>query len=256
MQVPFSWPGSKMKHLDKVLPLIPYTDRFIDVFGGSGSVILNTPFHALDVFNDINSHVANFYTVLQNKEMMEDLIWRLEISVHSRELFDLYKERLKEGGLKPVEEAHMWYYVIQTSFARLGRHYGRNMKESFETKRVYERIPCFEDVHKRLRHCYIENKNAFTIMKEYDQRDTVFYMDPPYINTPVGTYTGFKKFTEEDHQKLLSTIFSLEGVVVLSGEPNELYDSYPWDEKKEWATNAHIDTDRSGGRTECLWVKR
>lgn len=254
MQTPFGWPGGKIKHLEKILPHLTYTKRFVDAFGGSGAIILNTPFHELDVFNDINSHVVNFYRVIQNKEKMEELIHKLEMLVHSRELFAEFLDgRGKEED--DVTAACHWYYVIETSFARLGRHYGRNMKASFETRRVFERIPRFEEIHVRLRHCYIENKNAFEIMKEYDHKDTMFYLDPPYINTSYGTYKGIKKFTKEDHEQLLSTIFSLEGKVVLSGEPYDLYDSYPWDHKEEWETNAHINDDRSGGRIECLWIK-
>lgn len=255
IKVPFSWPGNKTAHLDHVLKHIPRnTTRFVDVFGGSGAVLFNTPFHELDVFNDINSHVVNFYRVLKDSEEKEKLIHYLEISVHSREEFDhcmSNKDIVEDKALK----AYMWYYTVQTSFARLGRHYGRNMNNSFETKRVYEKIPCFEDIHQRIRHCYIENKNAFEIMEEYDRSNTVFYLDPPYINTPVGTYKH--KFTIEDHKKLLETIFSLKGMVVLSGEPHDLYDSYTWSHSEKWGASVKINNgERERGRTECLWVKR
>jgi len=252
IEPPFIWPGNKRMHLDKVLPLLPYTSRFVDVFGGSGVVLLNTPFHELDVFNDINSHVANFFRCLAHRATKRRLIHQIEMHVHSRELFEEYRED-KDSIEDPVDRAVAWFYTIETSFSRLGRHYGRNMQASFETRRVYERLKYFEQVHLRVRHCYIENKNAFDLAMEYDAPDTVFYMDPPYINNPTGTY----KHNEINHHNLLQLIGMLQGHVVLSGEPNDLYDSqHYWSHIEKWPAASRIKaTSRSKGRFECLWVK-
>lgn len=257
VDIPFSWPGNKLKYLEHILKQIPpNTTRFVDVFGGSGAVILNTPFHELDVFNDINRNVANFYTVVQDEELLEQLICKLESIVHSRDLFDMYRTLLSEGKFSSkVDWAFAWYYVIRCSFGQMGRHYGRNMKNSFETQRLWNKISCFRDIHIRLRHCYIESRNAFDLIKEYDRHNTVFYVDPPYINTAVGAYSNM--FGPDQHKKLLDLIFSCEGTFIVNGEPHELYDQYKWSFRDSWSCQLRMDNEnRSGGRTECLWLKR
>ncbi len=39
--IPFAYFGSKFNHLNWLLPKLPDTKIFVDVFGGSGAVILN-----------------------------------------------------------------------------------------------------------------------------------------------------------------------------------------------------------------------
>lgn len=256
IEAPFVWAGSKKAHLDHILPHIPAnTTRFVDAFGGSGVVLLNTPFHKLDVYNDLNSNVVNFFRVLRDKDTLDELIHKLEMHPHSREQFDVYRAS-KFDFPDPVDQAVAWYYTIETSFSRLGRHYGRNMQASFETRRVYERLPLFEQVHLRLRHCYIENKNAFEIVREYDDPKTVFYLDPPYTETQHGTYIG-PTFGEKDHRALLDLIRTVRGRVILSGEPCSYYDEVDfWDFKEVWPAPVRIKSEsRHKGRLECLWVK-
>lgn len=260
IEPPFVWAGSKMNHLSHVLPFIPpSTKRFVDAFGGSGAVLLNTPFHELDVFNDLNSNVANFFMVLQNRDTMEELIGKLELLVHSREIFDSWRDKFRADRWdfdSKVDQAVAWYYTIQVSFSRLGRHYGRNMRASFETRRVYERIPYFEQVHLRIRHAYIENKNALELIKEFDSKDTVFYLDPPYWDTHVGTYKG-PLFGDSEHKALIDLIGRLKGRVILSGSECPYYDEVDfWSYKEKWPAEKKIKIEsRSEGRMECLWVK-
>ena len=59
---------------------------------------------------------------------------------------------------------------------------------------------------------------------------------------------------DDDHMKLLKTLLELEGMVMLSGYPSELYD----DVLKGWnrvETKARISAGRgTDTRTECLWI--
>jgi len=46
------WPGSKMKMMDWILSEFPEHKCFVDVFGGSGAVLLNKTPSNNDVYND------------------------------------------------------------------------------------------------------------------------------------------------------------------------------------------------------------
>lgn len=259
INAPMSWPGCKIDHLPRLLKLIPKTGRFIDVFGGSGAVLINMPDQDFEVFNDLNGDLVNFYRCLQDRECLDEMITKLQLSVYSRELFDQYSYELLAYNLVPVERAYRWYYCLRTSFSGLGRNYGRSLSGNKETMRIYERIPALEAIHFRIKKVYIENRDGLICIQENDKKkDTVFYVDPPYVNTDVGTYkTNFDK-----HKELLDLIFSCQGTFVVSGEPSDLYDTYPWDHKEEWDTRGKVNNNTGEGdttrktRTECIFVKR
>lgn len=251
---PFSWAGCKLDILQHLLKIIPKTNRFIDVFGGSGVVLINMPKQDFEVLNDINSYIANFYRVLQDKEKKEELVHKLENIVYSRELFDHFKIEKTKHNINDVEKAFAWYYCLRTSFAQLGRNYGRSLIGGKESTRLWDRLPAFEHIHFRLRTVFIENRDCFQLLKEYDTVDTTFYIDPPYINTTYGTYKY--NFTGAEHEKLLETIFSLKAACVVSGEPDDKYESMPWSKSFKFPVKGKINNEDSRkGRVECVWVK-
>jgi site-specific DNA-adenine methylase len=107
------------------------------------------------------------------------------------------------------------------------------------------------------------------LIKDMDDAETVWYMDPPYYNC-YPTYE--KDLTPEEHIELLERIFHMEGFVAISGYPNNVYDNpkYPWDHRIEWEvadmtngfayteTNGRKDENQFGQRKrilEVLWIK-
>src|SRR3546814_18657998 len=101
---------------------------------------------------------------------------------------------------------------------------------------------------------------ALPILPSLDAEETLFYIDPPYHpdtrsqgNRRRGK--GFHVYSHEleaaDHVRLLDSVTSLSGMVVLSGYPHPLYaEALPgW---KRVERMAHADGGRE--RTECLWI--
>lgn len=251
INAPMAWPGCKVDYLSRLLKLIPKTGRFIDVFGGSGVVLINMPEQKYEVYNDINGDLVNFYRCLQDRMQLEELIHLLKISIYSRELFDEYMVDLKTKQLSNVERAYRWYYILRASFSGLGRHFGRSLTGNAETMRLYDRIPALEMIHFRIKKVYIENRDALLCIKENDRKDTVFYIDPPYVGTQVGTY----KENFDRHKELLDLIFKSEGHFVVSGEPSDLYDQYNWDFTEEWSARGKVNNGDRKTRTECIFIK-
>ena len=64
--------GGKGKLLWLINRLAPARyDRFVDVFGGSGTVTLNRPLHrgCLEVYNDFNSNLTNLFRCVKERPM-------------------------------------------------------------------------------------------------------------------------------------------------------------------------------------------
>jgi DNA adenine methylase len=111
-------------------------------------------------------------------------------------------------------------------------------------------------VMERLRGVVIENKSAVEIIKYYDSKETLHYVDPPYLES-TRAYHGGKgayrhEMTNSDHECLAGILQEVRGPVIISGYPSAFYD----DLYRGWE---RIESDTFAGsaspRTEVLWMK-
>lgn len=232
VRAPFGYVGGKSRSLPYILPHLPYTDLYVEVFGGSGAVLLARNKSKLEVFNDRHSGVIAFYRCIRDRVKMNALLDRLQLCLHSREEFIFCKNSWKDCT-DDVERAARWYYSIQCSFAGIGRNFGRVKKGKNQlAMKIKNHLPHFPEVHLRMMDVQVENLDWRYMLKDYDSKDSVFYLDPPYYTSYSGTYEH--ELSTDDHKEMLERIFQCHGFVALSGYPNPLYESYPWDKKFEW----------------------
>jgi DNA adenine methylase len=228
----FGYPGGKSKSLDQILPHLPYRKGYIEAFGGSGAVWLARNESDLEVFNDRYSGIVSFYRVMRDPIHCQRLIERLALTVHSREEFLWCRDTWRDCQ-DDVERAARWYYSIQTSFARQGRNFGRSTNGKAQMgSAIYSKLPLFHNVHMRIRNSQIENLDWRLCLKDYDNKDHVFYLDPPYWKVWKGMYEC--EMADDDHIELLERIFHMRGFVAISSYDNDLYRNYPWDFSFKW----------------------
>ncbi len=226
----FTYPGCKSKSIKHIAPHLPYRSSYIEPCGGSGAMLLSRRPSPLEVFNDRYAGVTSFYRVLRS-ERWQELLDRLEATVHSREEFIWCKSTWKNCQ-DDVERAARWMYMVQNSFAGLGRNFARNTKTSAQQgNSLRGRLKSFEDIHKRLLNVQIENADVMTILKDYDHHDAVFYIDPTYLEVN-KVYPH--EMTFEEHREMLDFIHEMDGFVAVSNYSNELYNSYTWDDIIKW----------------------
>lgn len=240
IRAPFGWPGGKSKSLDKILPHLPYTDRFVEAFGGSGAVLLARRKVKMEVYNDRYGGVTHFYQCLRNPVMMAKMCDWLNLSVHSREEFVNCKATWQDCD-DPVERACRWFYMIRTSFGSLGRNYGRSTSAKTNIARqLSSKIPEFPLISNRLVGVQVENQDWEKCLHDYDHPDTVFYLDPPYVDAHTGTYKH--EMTKDDFRHFLDVIFHLKGFVALSGYSNPVIEERSWDDRAEWDSFTSIQS--------------
>lgn len=267
-RAPFGYPGGKSKSVKYILPHLPYRNAYIEPFGGSGVVLLNRKESRLEIFNDRYAGVVAFYRCLRDQEKMNRLIDRCEAVVHSREEFLWCKATWQEVE-DDVERAARWYYMISSSFGNIGRAFARATKSNSQTGSLLRNnIRLFLPVHQRLKNVQIENQDWREILRDFDNHDAVFYLDPPYVEYTGGCYKH--TMTVRDHRELCERVFQLDGFVALSGYKNDIYKDYEWDNILDWEVNVsmtglaftktngflgmenHIER---GNATEMLWIK-
>ena len=271
-QTPIGWIGSKARSLDYILPHIPYRKGYVEPFGGSGSVLIARKPSPLEVYNDKFGGVTNFYRVIRDKSLYNKLIERLELTVHSRLEFEWCRDTWELTD-DPVERAARWYYANENSFGKKGKAFARATGKMGQFGRaLHKSLEGFPVIHQRFYNVQVECLDWRQILTDYDNPNTVFYLDPPYL----GTYSGVYKFEmrKDEHAEMLERIFHLEGFVALSGYANpetlSLYDKYPWDSCQRWQIHSTMlaqaftqennlaskqDELKRSAATECLWIK-
>ena len=266
IKAPFSYPGGKSRSIKFILPHLPLRHTWVDVFGGSGVVTINRPKSKLEVYNDRHSGLTDFYKCMRDRVLFERLCSWLDLTLHSREEF-LSNRDTWENTLDTVERAGRWFAMVNYSFASLGRNWGRSTGGAGSLAgKIRNGIKSLPEIHERFKCVQVENSDWRRLLADYDSPQTVFYLDPPYVDSSKGVYKD--EMTVHDHEEMLDMIFRLKGFVALSGYPNPLFDNRPWDNSFSWEVQmtmkalaftdenakTHRDTNR-GNVIEKLWIK-
>lgn len=100
------YPGGKVKISSWVISFFPRHKIYVEPFGGAAGVLLNKAPSPLEVYNDLNSDLVNFFRVLRDKEKAAELIRRLKLTPYAREEYCSFYpmpegddiERARAGG--------------------------------------------------------------------------------------------------------------------------------------------------------------
>lgn len=282
---PFPWFGGKQKLADELIALFPPHAVYVEVFGGGGSVLLSKAPATLDVYNDLDEGLVNFFTVLRDRP--KKLVALLELTPYSRA--EWIKCRQTWAKTKdPVERARRWYVVASQSFGGMvargrdgssagwkldrhpngERHHGRgwggerlgrmHLSRAASTANRVDNIWRFVE---RMRLVQIENLDWRSCLDRYDAPDCVFYLDPPYVPTTRRAGGYEHELTLDDHAELVERILALEGVAVISGYDHEVYaplvtgGGFTRREFGVWCTAAQRSPDRARDRRrEVVWA--
>ena len=82
-------------------------------------------------------------------------------------------------------------------------------------------VDSLKAIAERLRNVCIENLPYAEVIRRYDSKDTLFYCDPPYLNTE--HYYG-DTFTQNDHRPLFELLHGIKGYAIVTHYQNSLYD--------------------------------
>lgn len=230
-KAPFAYPGGKSRSLKHLLRYIPMTDRYVEVFGGSGVHLINRAPCKFEVYNDRFSGLIDFYRCVQDPEKLEALINYLEGMLWSREWFLDCRDTWVTSK-DQVERAAKWYYSVQMSFGSQGRNFGRDLKKT--GNKLYNNFPAMRRVHMRFKNVMIENLDWRECLKDFDDHETVFYLDPPYMKSTTSGNMYDYNMTKSEHIELCEKVFQTKGFVAVSGYENEVYSQYPWDQVEMW----------------------
>ena len=223
---PFKWVGGKSRLRKFIIPLIPEHQCYVEPFGGAAWVLFGKSPSPIEVLNDIDEELINFFRVV--KRQPEELIKSFDLELVSRSEFRRLAD-VEPWSLSEVERAHRFYYLImagwggeaayprfQTS-ASDGGH-GNRLIGALKTLR--RRI---EPVHNRLKTVIIENLDWNECIDRYDRPTSFLYLDPPYPGNGANYKHNMRLMAE--HSAIAQRLSEARGKWMLS--------SYDTDEVRE-----------------------
>lgn len=92
---PFVWFGGKQRLARRISELLPPHLVYVEAFGGACSVLLTKHPARLEVYNDLDESLVNFFRVLRDHR--EELELRLRLTPFSRAEFNRAVESWRVG---------------------------------------------------------------------------------------------------------------------------------------------------------------
>ncbi|WP_341271445.1 DNA adenine methylase [Clostridium kluyveri] len=208
-----------------------------------------------EVLNDLDGEVINLFRCVRNKS--EELAKLIYFTPYSREE---YKESYNRSG-NDIEMARQ--FLVRANMARAGmqyyssswRHAGPvlgatcNQRVIGDWNKIPQRIL---DVAVRLKDAEIENTDALELIKKYNRKDCLIYVDPPYLlSTRRQRYYNVEMTGDKEHEELIKVLKKHLGTVMLSGYNSDLYNDllHDWD-----TTEIKTNAEQGKERTEVIWT--
>ena len=239
---PINYVGGKYKLISQIEPLFPREiSTFIDLFGGSGTVLINTQAEHY-IYNDINYYVTSIFKgiISQSAEdtisQVEDIIKEYDLSKTNKSGFEKLRDDYNNGRNDWVT----LYTLMCHSFnwqMRFNNHHQYNSswgkdRSSFTNRQKDGLIAMKNKISTDIT---VMSKSFEDInFSDFDENDLV-YLDPPYYNS-VGSYNdgkrGFEGWTKEHEIKLLDLMTKLHKQGIRFALSNNLKYDNPY--LREW----------------------
>ncbi len=231
MKTPITYWGGKQTLAPLILKNIPEHTTYVEPFLGGGAVFWAKEPSKVEVINDLNGEVVNFYRVCQ--KFFPELQARVQETLHSRSSYRDAMVIYENPQLFP-ETDRAWAFYTVTNQGRSGKigTWGYGTTGNAVEKKVANRRADFSQAYaERLARVQIDCDDALRIIHYRDRAETFFYIDPPYFNSNMGHYGGY---TESDFRNLLDACAVLQGKFLLSSYPSDLLKRYT--EANGWYT--------------------
>lgn len=231
----FKYYGGKSRMVNTINFLIPEHTAYYEPFCGSAAVLLNHPRSSLEVINDMDAEISNFFTVLADREKGAELVQRLCKLWYDKWVFDDALDAKKHNfrGLSDIEKAEKTFVLVTQSFNGTRRSFSKN---SFSDTYAYRKHIGVNVtlVHERLAGVRVLNMDGIDVIERIKNHSTAFvFADPPYRKELRGVgadrmYTC--ELSHRDQVRLLKTIRDAKCKIMLCGyraeKGTDLYDTY------------------------------
>ena len=212
-----TWPGGKSRLLEHILPDIPKHTCYVEPFAGGLAVLLAKPRSFIEVLNDIDGDLVNFYRCVRFHT--DPLLTELEFVLNSRQEFGDFAN---QPGLTDIQRAARWFFRNRNCFrgGNLGT-FGISPTSSGTGAAGSRsaRMDSIRQLNVRLDRVTIEHVDWEKCLRIWDRTESFFFLDPPYT---ACTSTLYSPWTAADVLRLRDRLDALKGrwMVTLNDHPD------------------------------------
>ena len=231
MKTPITYYGGKQTMLKHIRPLIPDHHLYTEAFCGGCAVFFDKEQCEIEVINDLNSELINFYQTCISD--FEPLKHEIDMTLHSRQQHEhawyIYNQ---PTFFTKIQRAWAVWVLSKMGFAgQLSNSFGFDKTECRSSKKVGFAKDAFSiELKGRLERVTIENDDAFKVINRFDCEGAFHFVDPPYVGTDMSHYSNM--FNDDNLKALLELLSKVKGKFMLTMFPNEVIkgyiDKYGW----------------------------
>ena len=206
MQPYLRYVGGKTKIAKKIVAKLPPHKTYVEPMVGGGSVYFAKERSTQEIVSDIDKSLMNFY-----RDLKSGKINRCNLTPNKKRLVRLANKRKSGGSISSCE----YLYLNKISY---GGKMGTSIDPGTLTRCKTNPKKCGvvsknnEKYEERLKKTKIETGDFKKIIKKHDSKDTVFYIDPPYVMGRGGYY----KNEEQAPEEMKKTVDKIKGKFLLS----------------------------------------
>jgi DNA adenine methylase len=208
----FPWIGGKRLLARTIIAEFPPHKTYVEVFGGAAHVLFRKEPARVEVLNDLNGEVINFYRIVQHH--FSFFCRYIQHTLVSRSEFTRLRQMPPEV-LTDIQRAARFFYLQKTCFG------GRGLAPTFGVSKIEPIKFNIKNIkaillkgHKRLSKVLIEQLPFERLIPCYSSPDTLFYCDPPYYG--VEGYYGKELFKRSDYAVLRDLLADTKSKFVMS----------------------------------------
>ena len=210
MRGPLAYIGGKRAIAKQIIEVFPEHTTYVEAFAGGAQVFFKKEPSKVEVLNDLDGEMVNFFRVCQQHH--EELVRSLRFVIVSRKWFELLRDT-DPTKLTDIQRAARQLYLLKNSYAGLVRNpnyrYSVAQTSGFNPERLPEIIA---ETHHRLARVQIECLPYEKVLAQYDRATTLFYLDPPYYGRKLYKFN----LDPDDFRKMTERLGKLRGKFVLS----------------------------------------
>ena len=199
MRTLFCRSGNKTPIADNIINLFPTHTTYVEPFVGSGAVYFHKEPSKVEVLNDLDKDLMKGYRLV--KTVSSD-------PSRYKDMHDLKQIQAFYDKTPITKEDKLTHAIVKMCGGFGGKPANKTV---YKPANPYNKTQNIQEYKQRMKHTKLLSQDYTTIVKNYDSKDTLFYLDPPYEGSE-----GFYKHESMNYEDLNDILTNIKGKFILS----------------------------------------
>lgn len=220
MKSPIKYFGGKNGFANRILEYFPQDYEkmsYIEPFCGSAAMLFHKKRSQVEIINDIDNNIYSLFKVLIDKDLFKQFKDMCDLTPYSEKLLKEFSQELK-NDIGILERAYKFFYCNRVSYNGIGGFSSSDVVRRNMSKSVSDYLSAIDglyEIHNRISGVIVHNTDGIKLIEKWDKENTFMYLDPPYALETRSSGRYKHDMTNEDQDRLLKTLLSINNAKVL-----------------------------------------